>query len=330
MDSTLEQAKRHNEALKHSLRALMDSNTERTREKPMTYFDELKEGVSNIRAGTYNPGRRHEKKSGDDVTSKAEVAQLQGYRRDEANGTERVATEPRESRTARDDTRSRAPDTVRARRDKQLLLGKVERQGMQIEELEAQVRRLQLQNRQLEASRAREHKVLEKDQRDKQDRLERLQRQEAQHRQDQQERHDDGHDELVLENVRLRAEVARLEQEGAAQHTRHQHLVGKVRTIVSIYKHQAAELRAQLRASLGVSSFCLLHGAIQECDDSTTQLIRGSPSQDDTMSLIRGTAELPRLGARSRLRARLLAVLFVVRVHRRAEANREWRLLVVF
>lgn len=329
MDTTLAQARRQNDALKHSLRQLQAANVKGG--KSGSFFDELRSDVNTIRTAHYSPAKQHE--TGDE--RQREERQREERQREERRREEK---EKREERTVGEEEEidkrhvardARDVDQVDPRRDGQLgrgkniLLAKVEAQNERIEALESQVRRLTLQKQQLRDANAALHKRLQREPRTESRASAGAEPARAPQRAPESEAR------LRAENAELALECARLRRESSLHAQYNKQLAARARTLLHIYQHRAGEQRAQLRACLAV---CALLQPQPAPADSTEQLLYGArhnghAGDNTTEDLLYGP-RAPATTPRMQLRARLLAVLFVARIKTCAAASARWRLLV--
>lgn len=316
MDTTLAQARRQNDALKHSLRQLQAANVKGG--KSGSFFDELRSDVDTIRTAHYSPA----KQTGDERQreTKEKSAEKEREREEREEEEEKRYVARHLARDARDQVELR-PDGQLGR-GKNILLAKVEAQNERIEALESQVRRLTLQKQQLRDANAALHKRLQREPRTESRASAGAEPARAPQRAPESEAR------LRAENAELALECARLRRESALHAQYNKQLAARARTLLHIYQHRAGEQRAQLRACLAV---CALLQPPPAPEDSTEQLLYGpGPNgyQGDTTEDLLYGPRAPATTPRMQLRARLLAVLFVARIKTCAAASARWRLLV--
>lgn len=293
MTDTLARSKRETAAIRETLRkslGTLGNNEPRLRQEGPNFFDELKENVHQIQSTHYSPVKveRHVRKE-----VKGRVAKYDFAEPEEVH----VSSEPRTDH-------------------KELLLARLERQSLSIEKLEAELRQLRLQNKQLSGyNRLREVHVEAKPNNSRE--LEALE----------------------AENVRLQEENSLLNQQILQYDEdkwRSQTAVQKLKTAVQIYKERYAEVKGRLDASVGINAFqaqtiARLRNPLEDLDD-TTRLLLGNNYSDladgTTTNLIQGTRpyDVMRIEkTKSRLKAYLLAVVFVTRLKRQVANRNRWR-----
>lgn len=306
MEDTLTRARRGNEALHQLLRLLMNDKTELRphKEENRTFFEEFKSNIEEIKKSHYTPEAKIAKK--DRETSR--------ITKEDASNDKFTEKE------------------TRAGRSKDMLLSKLERQSISIETLEAEIRKLRLQNQQLRET---NYGLKERAEREKEMR-ERLER-ESQKPAKAQSRPRESAAKVQFVPPADAAQIAKIH--------RQENTIEQLRTGLALVHERYEEAKRKLEASVAVSAFQervivdlkakLGHGSRQP-SDLTEQLLNGceidtSDDRADTTQLILGRpsgSPYDHLGhGHSRFKAAALAVLFTVRARRALQKARKERLI---
>lgn len=306
MEDTLSRARKGNEALHQLLKLLMNDRTELRphKEENRTFFEEFKSNIEAIKKNHYTP--------------EAKVT-----KNDKEN-----------SRIPKEDTTNDkiTENETRAGRSKDMLLSKLERQSISIETLEAEIRKLRLQNQQLRET---NYGLKERAEREREMR-ERLERESQ---------------KPVKAQSRPRESAAKVQfvpQADAAQIAkihRQENTIDQLRTGLALVDERYEEAKRKWEASVAVSAFqervildlkAKLGQGSQQPSDLTEQLLNGceidsSDDRADTTQLILGRpsgSPYDHLGqGHSRFKAAALAVLFTVRARRAVQKARRERLI---
>lgn len=313
MEDTLSRAKRQNEALKQSLRTLMDN----TQTPKANYFDEFKENVHQIQATHYSPLKARTKPQ-----LKAEAFPDLSPTKPHKTSQSKFESMPTEAKS----TEAKLTTKSERRSDyKELLLARLERQNSSIENLEAEIRRLRLQNQQLtDANHVLRKKVAVPKQAEAEPNPELLALQsEIAH--------------LNAVSARLSEDKSHLEQQNNQNHQ----LFAKLKTAVAIYKQRCTDVKQRLEACVEVTAFQkrLIAKVTQETlagSEDTIDLIAGNHGDDGTTTnLILGNVPSGRKNAydvfgsvhsaKQKLRSAIWAVIFVKRLQNHVESRNRWR-----
>lgn len=357
-DEILSRAKLLNDALKNSIRALMESTTNtKIRDGSSNYFNELKQKVDKTITTHYSPvkAKSHEVSSNENASEDRLSIERGPMGRED--GLLRISDEENtESDSDIDDTeetrdpKSKAKVTMspgNVKKDKELLLTKIHKQNTNIEHLQAQVRRLQMQNNVL----ADQNSIM------RQKLNLRLQVLNVESKSMETEK--SGSKDIASlrarlvatsnENSHLQALNLQLSQEKAQRQARFGELQQKYKTALAISRHQCLDLKLKLEACLeinrfqnnvitklqstrGDSAFC----ARAQEDDSTTELINGLKMTDGTTTeLLEGRLieedvdPYAMFGKRymkpsARFRAAVIALRFIARVRNQVGTKNGW------